>query len=106
MGRGSEALINDGNIVGAGGAGGGWDSIYENDQSDKVRDMEKATQLFTLANQVTGAEWPLAKAPVSPCPTLRVIAAVTRALDSIENKQRQRAAPKTMREVMDGFARA
>lgn len=37
MGRGSEALKNDGNIIGAGGAGGGWDSIYENDQVSVLR---------------------------------------------------------------------
>jgi hypothetical protein len=35
-GRGEEALEKDGQILGGGGAGGGWDSIYENDQSDKV----------------------------------------------------------------------
>ena len=35
-GRGAEALEKGGQISGGGGAGGGWDSIYENDQSDKV----------------------------------------------------------------------
>ena len=30
-GRGLEALEKGGQVVGAGGAGGGWDSIYEND---------------------------------------------------------------------------
>merc|ERR1719191_1165311 len=40
-GRGEEALEKDGQINGGGGAGGGWDSIYENDQSDKVLDKEK-----------------------------------------------------------------
>ena len=38
--------------MGAGGAGGDWESIYENDQSDKVRDIEKAAQLWKLATQV------------------------------------------------------
>jgi protochlorophyllide reductase len=51
-GRGLDAIKNDGNIVGAGGAGGDWESIYENDQSDKVRDIEKAAQLWKLATQV------------------------------------------------------
>lgn len=92
MGRGGEALKNDGNIIGAGGAGGGWESIYENDQSDKVKDAEKALALFTLANKVTGAEWPLAKSPISPCPTLRVIASITRALDALEERQTPRSA--------------
>ena len=32
-GRGEEALEKDGQILGGGGAGGGWDSIYENDQA-------------------------------------------------------------------------
>ena len=47
-----DAIKNDGGIVGAGGAGGDWESIYENDQSDKVRDVEKATALWKLATQV------------------------------------------------------
>lgn len=42
-GRGETALEQDGQILGGGGAGGGWDSIYENDQSDKVR-MRPRTQ--------------------------------------------------------------
>ena len=47
-----DALRNDGNIVGAGGAGGDWDSIFENDQSDKVRDSEKGQLLWKYASQV------------------------------------------------------
>jgi hypothetical protein len=31
-GRGAEALEKGGQIVGAGGAGGGWESIFENEQ--------------------------------------------------------------------------
>ena len=72
-----DALKNDGNIIGAGGAGGDWESIYENDQSDKVRDPIKSDLMFKYSTQVTGAEWPVAKAPVSPCPTLKIISAVT-----------------------------
>ena len=41
-GRGEEALEKDGQILGGGGAGGGWDSIYENDQSDKVLNKDTA----------------------------------------------------------------
>jgi protochlorophyllide reductase len=44
--RGLEALEKGGQISGGGGAGGGWDSIYENDQSDKVLDVELAADLF------------------------------------------------------------
>jgi len=64
--------------------------------------MEKAKQLFDMANKITKAEWPLAKASVSPCPTLRVISAVTRFLDKLEGQGQARAAPKTMRELMGG----
>ena len=46
-GRGVDAIKNGGKIVGAGGAGGDWDSIYENDQSDKVRDPEKGIHRLT-----------------------------------------------------------
>ena len=51
-GRGVDALKNGGNIVGAGGAGGDWDSIYENDQSDKVRDPVKSDLMFKLSTKV------------------------------------------------------
>ena len=56
--------------------------------------------------KVTGAEWPLAKAPVSPCPTLKVIGFVTSILDNKETLERQLGAkkPKTMQEVMDNMA--
>ena len=52
VGRGFDSLKNDGQILGAGGAGGDWDSIYENDQSDKVRDEEKAKLLWQYSTQV------------------------------------------------------
>ena len=48
LGRGVDAIKNGGKIVGAGGAGGDWDSIYENDQSDKVRDPEKGNLFIIL----------------------------------------------------------
>lgn len=87
-GRGAEAIQKGGQIVGAGGAGGGWDSIYENDQSDKVLDQEKADLMFKYSTAITGAVWPAAKAPVSPCPTLLVIKAVTGLLDAKEEQER------------------
>lgn len=52
-GRGMDALKNKGKIVGAGGAGGGWDSIYENDQSDKVLDQETADVMWKYSTQVS-----------------------------------------------------
>jgi protochlorophyllide reductase len=87
-GRGVDALKNDGQIVGAGGAGGGWESIYENDQSDKVKDPVKSELVWKYSTKVTGAEWQPAKAPVSPCPTLRVIKAVTTIVDKREELMR------------------
>ena len=89
-GRGAEAMEKGGQIVGAGGAGGGWDSIYENDQSDKVLDQEKANRLWKLSCEVSGAEWPEAYQPKSPCPTLKVIGTVTTVLNSIEERKRMK----------------
>jgi len=101
MGRGVDALKNRGGIVGAGGEGGGWESIYENDQSDKVLDTEKAEVLFKLSSQVTEADWMPAKSPKSPCPTLVVISAVTALLDQ---KEKLKKKPTTMREAMGQLA--
>ena len=53
-----DALETDGQISGGGGAGGGWDSIYENDQSDKVLNVETSGNLWKYSTQVTGAKWP------------------------------------------------
>lgn len=58
-GRGADALKNDGNIVGAGGAGGGWDDIFENDQSDKVRDPMTSNLLWKFATEVYLNQWSL-----------------------------------------------
>lgn len=116
-GRGMEAIKNGGNIVGAGGAGGGWDSIYENDQSDKVLDHDKSELVWKYSTEVTQAVWPAAKAPVSPCPTLTVIKFITKILDAQEEKERIRKAvngistptkptkPKarSMSDVMNGY---
>lgn len=60
-----------------GGAGSDWDTIFENDQSDMVLDKELAADLWKHSSMVTGAEWPSAYQPKSPCPTLKVIGAVT-----------------------------
>jgi len=83
-GRGADAIKNKGQIVGAGGAGGDWESIFENDQSDKVHDAEKSFLLWKHACEITESEWPLAKAPVSPCPTLKVIAFATYLIETYE----------------------
>ena len=92
-GRGAEALEKGGQIVGAGGAGGGWDSIYENEQSDKVRNLETAIDLFKYSSVVTGAQWPEANVAKSPCPTLKVIGAITDAMNAKEEAKRMKAQP-------------
>lgn len=89
-GRGAEALEKGGQISGSGGAGGGWDSIFENDQSSKVLDINTAVKLFECSTAITGAEWPDLKAVTSPCPTLKVIGAVTKGMVKREELKRMR----------------
>lgn len=92
-GRGSEALEKDGQISGSGGAGGGWDSIFENDQSSKVLDVEQGFKLFQYATDITGAEWPKLKQVTSPCPTLKVIGAISKQMIEKEELQRMKERP-------------
>ena len=89
-GRGAEALEKGGQISGGGGAGGGWDSIYENDQSSKVLSIDTAKKLFDTSVSITGAEWPTLKQVTSPCPTLKVIGAVTKGMVKREELKRMR----------------
>jgi hypothetical protein len=89
-GRGAAALEKGGQISGGGGAGGGWDSIFENDQSAKVLDITTQMKLFDYATQITKAEWPDIKAVTSPCPTLKVISAVTKNMVQKEELKRMR----------------
>jgi hypothetical protein len=88
--RGLEALEKGGQISGGGGAGGGWDSIYENDQSAKVLDVNTQLDLFKYATEISGAEWPELKQNRSPCPTLNVIGAVTKGMVKREELKRMR----------------
>jgi hypothetical protein len=89
-GRGAEALEKGGQISGGGGAGGGWDSIYENDQSSKVLNIDASKKLFDTAAAITGAEWLTLKQTTSPCPTLMVIGAVTKGMVKREELKRMR----------------
>jgi len=89
-GRGAEALEKGGQISGGGGAGGGWNSIYENDQSAKVLDMELAMDLFKYSTKITGAKWPDLKQITSPCPTLKVISSVSEYMIAKEEMKRIR----------------
>ncbi|KAJ1459020.1 hypothetical protein M885DRAFT_512177 [Pelagophyceae sp. CCMP2097] len=92
-GRGEEALEKGGQIAGAGGAGGGWDSIYENGQSDKVLDVARSANLWKYSTEITSADWPEANQPKSPCPTLTVVTAVTKLLNAKEEADRKAARP-------------
>lgn len=89
-GRGAAALEKGGQISGGGGAGGGWDSIFENDQSSKVLNIETAGKLFEYSCKITGAEWPELRQVTSPCPTLKVIGAVTQGMVKREELKRMR----------------
>ncbi len=100
-GRGAEALEKGGQISGGGGAGGGWDSIFENDQSSKVLNVDTQMKLFQYATQITAAEWPQLKQITSPCPTLKVIGAVTQGMVKREELKRMR---EMGRPGMDGKA--
>lgn len=92
-GRGEAALEQDGQILGGGGAGGGWDSIYENDQSDKVLDPEVSQTLWKYSTLITGAQWPPANQPKSPCPTLKLVGAVTAMVNRKEELKRMAPQP-------------
>jgi len=89
-GRGAEALEKGGQISGGGGAGGGWDSIYENDQSSKVLNIDASKKLFDTAAAITGADFLTLKQTTSPCPTLKVIGAVTKGMVAREELKRMR----------------
>jgi hypothetical protein len=92
-GRGIEALEKGGQISGGGGAGGGWDSIYENDQSAKVNNLELAMDLFKTSTEITGANWPDVSVVRSPCPTLNVIGAISKAMIEKEELKRMEQRP-------------
>jgi hypothetical protein len=47
-------------------------------------------KLFEYATQITGAEWPQLKQITSPCPTLKVIGAVTQGMVKREELKRMR----------------
>ena len=88
-GRGAEALEKDGQISGGGGAGGGWDSIYENEQSAKVQNIDTTVDLFTMATAITGAKWPNLADMVEPAPpTLKVIGSISK--NKLQNEEAKR----------------
>lgn len=99
----SDALDTGGQILGGGGSSNGdLNSLYENDQSDKVQDVDQRWKLWQLSTAVTNAEWMPAKTPVSPCPTLKVIKFVTNILDKREESAKSKSQPKSMSDLLNG----
>jgi len=49
-----------GYVVGAGGGGGGYEALFPNTPSEEVRNPVKASKMFELSTQLTGAKWPAA----------------------------------------------
>ena len=92
-GRGMEAIEKGGQISGGGGAGGGWDSIFENDQSSKVNNVELGIDLFRYSTEITGAKWPDLSVARSPCPTLNVIGAISKSMIEKEELKRMAERP-------------
>jgi len=93
-GRGAEALEKDGQISGGGGAGGGWDSIYENEQSAKVQNIDTTVDLFTTATSITGAKWPKpADMAEQAPPMLKIIGSISKNKLQDEEAKRRSVRP-------------
>ena len=62
------------------------DSVAEliNGMGTLLHHKKTGAELWRLASSVTGATWPPAYQPKSPCPTLKVIGAIT---DFVSSKQ-------------------
>lgn len=81
----------------------------------RVYDIDSAFELFKECSAVTGAEWPKLKQVTSPCPTLKVIGAVTKGKVKREELKRMRQGrpgisepvvdlPKSKRQKIAAFA--
>jgi len=66
----------------------GWESIYENEPSGALLNLGLSQELWKESSLVTGASWPPANQPKSPCPTLKVVGAVTKAMNAKEEAKR------------------
>lgn len=69
----------------------GWEAIYEEDVSDKILNKGIGMELWKLSASVTASDWPTPNQPKSPCPTLKVIGAVTKAMNAKEEAKRMKA---------------
>eukprot|EP00322_Chrysochromulina_rotalis_P001541 CAMPEP_0115855714 /NCGR_PEP_ID=MMETSP0287-20121206/14684_1 /TAXON_ID=412157 /ORGANISM="Chrysochromulina rotalis, Strain UIO044" /LENGTH=537 /DNA_ID=CAMNT_0003309875 /DNA_START=3 /DNA_END=1616 /DNA_ORIENTATION=+ len=66
----------------------GWEAIYEHEPSERMVDFGRCQDLWKGATKLTNAEWPPAYQPRSPCPTLVVIGAITKAQNAKEDAKR------------------
>lgn len=68
------------------------ESVVACDDTDdsKTYDLDKAYKLFSLAQKVTKSNWPEIKVVTSPCPTLKVVGAVTKAQVQKQELKRMR----------------
>ena len=57
------------------------------------QNIELARDLYDVTTDVTGADWPKIKTVVSPCPTLKVIGAISKASIEKEELKRMREKP-------------
>ena len=78
--------------VGANGSDNDADSLYEA-SSLAFQNIELARDLYDVTTDVTGADWPKIKTVVSPCPTLKVIGAISKASIEEEELNRMREKP-------------
>jgi hypothetical protein len=56
----------------------------------QVRNVVQAAELFRYSSEVVGASWPPANQAKSPCPTLKVVGAITDAMNKREDMKRKR----------------
>ena len=68
------------------------ESLYEAN-SLAFQSIELARDLYDVTTDVTGADWPKIKTVVSPCPTLKVIGAISKASIEKEELKRMREKP-------------
>jgi len=66
----------------------GWETIYETEPSEQMTNPETSQDLWKLSTALTGASWLPAYQPKSPCPTLVVVGAITKANIAKEEAKR------------------
>ena len=59
----------------------------------QVLDVELSAALFRHSTEITGAQWPKENQVVSPCPTLKVVGAVSKAMIAREELKRMKEHP-------------